>query len=84
MPEIMQLHFESEKDVTLVLEPWGQVAQVRKGEKVLIEYRDLDDGHGGSHWPRVDLLKDGSIMIDIPSIDLRALKDGEIFFECWE
>ncbi len=84
MRKVMKMEFEAEKDAKLVLEPWGHVEKVMKGQKVDIAYRDLNDGTNGNHWPGVALLENGDVMITIASIDIRASKNGELFYDCWD
>ena len=81
---IMRLLFETDKDVDLVLEPWGHVEALKKGQRVSFEYEQMFDSAGNELWPLVSLQDDGSVLIDLPSIALRAYVDDTLFYECWD
>lgn len=81
---IMRLILEFERDLKLVIEPWGHIEPVKSGQKVSFEYQRMYDSAGKELWPLVSFQEDGSVLVDLPSTALRAYINNTLFYECWD
>ena len=80
----MKIQFETEKDIDLILEPWGHIEAIKENQKVLLEYLMMYDTEGHELWPLVSIGSGNSILVDLPSLSLRGYIDEKLFYECWD